>query len=121
MTVDTLISSSVQGGVVALLVWFAVRFLPSLTPAARVWLWRLVFLKFALGLFGVGQVTLHVLPSHPALQPPVAAYYVVSTVPAQAMLTTPATRSIDYLHLLSILWIVGASVVGLFGFAATWR
>ncbi len=72
MNIETLFSTSIQGGLLALVVWALVLLMPSMPPAAKVWLWRLVFLKFALGFVGFANVPMHVLP---AAQPSVAQTY----------------------------------------------
>jgi beta-lactamase regulating signal transducer with metallopeptidase domain len=55
----------VQGGLLILALYVILRLFPSIPPAAQCWLWRLAFIKLALGLLSIGVVSLHVLPAEP--------------------------------------------------------
>src|SRR4051812_39481777 len=91
MNSETLISASIQGGILAGIVWLLVQVMPSLPPAAKVWLWRIVFLKFALGFAGVANVPLHVLPA----AAPVVVSQPLEAEPAIALNAVDATQLVS--------------------------
>jgi len=62
MLTSVLWSASVQGGLVAAIVLLITRAYPTMRPNTRVWMWRLVYLKFALALLPIRPLTLKVLP-----------------------------------------------------------
>jgi len=66
MFLDALIRTSIQGGAAILVIYLALRAFPSVSPKLRLWLWRLVFLKLAVGLIPAASLTLWVLPAPPA-------------------------------------------------------
>lgn len=47
---DALLRSSLQGALAGLLVWGVVRLFPRIPASTQVWLWRIVAVKFVLGL-----------------------------------------------------------------------
>jgi len=57
-----LIAGSIQGGVLAVIVFLLTRYLRLLSPTSKTWLWRLVFLRFALAFLPLEPVALPVLP-----------------------------------------------------------
>lgn len=60
---DALVRASLQGALLATLVWFGFRLARRSTPELRSWIWVLVLAKFALSLFFVWQLA--VLPPAP--------------------------------------------------------
>jgi beta-lactamase regulating signal transducer with metallopeptidase domain len=56
-----------QGGLTIAFLWAVLRLFPSVSPGVQVWLWRLVFLKLALGLVGMATVSLALLPAEPVV------------------------------------------------------
>src|SRR4051812_45991051 len=66
MVAETLIQSCLQAGVLILVLWAFLRLYPAVSPNTQVWLWRLVYLKLALGAAGLLTVPLHVLPAETA-------------------------------------------------------
>jgi hypothetical protein len=60
---DTLGRASLEGGLVAGVVWATCRVLPSLPPAVRTWLWWLVSLKLLLAALPVPALPLPWLPA----------------------------------------------------------
>lgn len=128
MNVATLISASVQGGVLALVVWLIVLVMPTMPPLAKVWLWRLVFLKFAFGFVGIGNIPLPLLPAPPAPEvtvmnvPESVAYETIDSgsVSMPLVIPAPARREVPW----GWLWLAGAGIVGayaLFGMGKTAR
>lgn len=83
-----------QGGITILLLWGICRLLPRMLPQARVWLWRLAYVKLLATLCIGGAVTLavlpHTIPVH--LQQPLTAMQQLPVVSALApdAVETPA-------------------------------
>lgn len=129
MNGPTLISASIQGGVLALAVWLIVLAMPTMPPLAKVWLWRLVFLKFALGFVGIGNIPLPVLPAPPAPEVTVStatddsvAYETIDSgaVSLPLVIPAPTKREVPW----GWLWLAGVGVVGsyaLYGMGKTAR
>ncbi|HVT12274.1 MAG TPA: M56 family metallopeptidase [Fimbriimonadaceae bacterium] len=127
MNGETLISASIQGGILAAMVWLIVLAMPTMPPVAKVWLWRLVFLKFALGFVGIGNIPLRVLPAEPAPAPEATMSDTVSYEPADTgviqppiVLAATPKREIPW----NLLWLVGTATVGayaLYGIGKTAR
>lgn len=62
--------ASLEGGVLILVAWAAVRLLPRMSPTVRCWLWRLAYVKLFVALFWTLPVELPVLPVR-TVSPPV--------------------------------------------------
>jgi beta-lactamase regulating signal transducer with metallopeptidase domain len=67
MMVDNLLRASLDGAIVAVLVWIAITWLPRLSPATRTALWWCVAAKFVLALVWVAPIELQVLPARSSL------------------------------------------------------
>lgn len=117
MNIETLISASIQGGILAALVWTAVRLLPAMPPVAKVWLWRLVFVKFAIGLVGIANVPIPLLPAPPQQDLATVSAYDSGPVAAEAAQTT----SVGPGQIASILWMTGLLAVTLYASAGVVR
>ena len=63
MMLAVLARASLEGAIVAALVWIAIRWLPRLSPATRAALWWCAAAKFLLALVWVTPVELRVLPA----------------------------------------------------------
>ena len=63
MMLAVLARASLEGAIVAALVWIAIRCLPRLSPATRAALWWCAAAKFLLALVWVTPVELRVLPA----------------------------------------------------------
>ncbi len=124
MNGETLFSASIQGGILAAVVWLIVLAMPAMPPVAKVWLWRLVFLKFALGFVGIGNIPLRVLPPEPASAPEVGVSDSVAYETADAdIVQTPIVleaapkREIPW----NLLWLAGVGAVGAYAFLGIGR
>src|SRR5262245_16877362 len=58
--------ASLAGGLTVLAGWLICRFLPRMSPWARSWIWRCVYLKLILLLLWQGSIPLRLLP-HPGV------------------------------------------------------
>ena len=109
--------ASLEGAIVAALVWIAIRWLPRLSPATRAALWWCAAAKFLLALVWVTPVELRVLParaeapaalSRPA---PVAGTALEPGTPVQPapVVSAPAgrQRNVDWPVILLVLWSAG--------------
>ena len=83
MMLAVLARASLEGAIVAALVWTVVRWLPRLSPATRAALWWCVAAKFLVALVWVTPVELRVLPAR------------AEAPGAVLRLATPATGSIE--------------------------
>jgi beta-lactamase regulating signal transducer with metallopeptidase domain len=63
MVIDWFTRASLEGGLLCLLVFIVGRFFPKLTPTTKAWLWRIVFLKFAISLVPMEPIRLEILPT----------------------------------------------------------
>jgi beta-lactamase regulating signal transducer with metallopeptidase domain len=117
MIAEALVRSALEGGVVALIAWLVVRAFPAIRPDTRVWIWRLVFAKFLLGLIPVANVVLPILPDRYAPAPAHAIAHdhlaTSATTAATGIGATPSALppQIDPLTIAFIVW--GAVVLAL--------
>lgn len=117
MNSETLISASIQGGIVVAAVWLLVKAMPSMPPVAKVWLWRLVFLKFAFGFVGIGNLPLRVLPAPPQQVVLVAsADQPVTEITGSA--STASETNVPNQFPWQLLWLSGVVAVSLY---SAWR
>ena len=118
MMLAVLSRASLEGALVAALIWAVIRVLPRLSPATRAALWWCAAAKFLLALVWVSPVELRVLPAWAetpaALSRPVPAASVsVATVPNTPMPSDPAGNvpaddgGIDWPVVLLVLWTAG--------------
>ena len=63
MMLAVLIRASLEGALVAALIWTVIRWLPRLSPATRAALWWCAAAKFLLALVWVSPLELRVLPA----------------------------------------------------------
>ena len=116
MMLAVLARASLEGAIVAALVWTVIRWLPRLSPATRAALWWCAAAKFLLALVWVTPVELRVLPPRAEvavalsrLAPPVSGH-LESGAPAP---TTPAVSaptdgaSVNWPAILLVLWCAG--------------
>lgn len=113
MNSESMVSASIQGGILAAMVWLVVRMMPSMPPTAKVWLWRLVFVKFALGFAGIANLPLHVLPpSQPIVAAPEAltasAGYAVA---AESSLVVATAPGVTWPAILTLAWLAGVALL----------
>ncbi len=127
----SLLRASLEGGLLALLVLAACRFVPALSPRVRCWLWWMVGLKLLLSLAGVGLVRVPLfppaapvaptaftaLPGTGVLEPPArplpaapapAVSVLVPLTQAASDLTDSSSRFTSWRALLAGLWLAGA-------------
>ena len=118
MMLAVLARASLEGAIVAALVWIAIRCLPRLSPATRAALWWCAAAKFLLALVWVTPVELRVLParaeapaalSRPA---PVAGTALEPGTPVQPapVVSAPADGgnvNVDWPFILLVLWSAG--------------
>jgi bla regulator protein BlaR1 len=84
---DAVLRVTIDGALVALPVWLACRFLPTLSASARAWLWWGVSLKLLLSLTAAPSLSIPVLPA-------TWSFVASESSPApRAIPTTPASRS----------------------------
>src|SRR5688572_14106569 len=69
--VEGLWRASWQGAVVIAVVWALCRVAPRISPSARAWLWRLVFLKVVIGLVWFAPINLPLIAPRAAGVPKV--------------------------------------------------
>jgi beta-lactamase regulating signal transducer with metallopeptidase domain len=72
MIAEALVRASVEGGLLAACLWIVLKLFPAIRPSARVWLWRLVYIKFVLSALPLGPIDLYVLDPKSASAQPVA-------------------------------------------------
>jgi beta-lactamase regulating signal transducer with metallopeptidase domain len=109
--------ASLEGAIVAALVWIAIRWLPRLSPATRAALWWCAAAKFLLALVWVTPVDLRVLPPPRAEAPaalsrpaPVAGTVLEPGTPVQPAPVRSAPldgRSVNWPVVLLALWSAG--------------
>jgi beta-lactamase regulating signal transducer with metallopeptidase domain len=117
MMLAVLIRASLEGAIVAALIWTVIRWLPRLPPATRAALWWCAAAKFLLALLWMSPVEFPVLPAWaeaPAarLRPPAPAASTATVpdmpVPSAAAVGAPADdRGIDWPIVLLVLWSAG--------------
>ncbi len=118
MMLAVLARASLEGAIVAALVWIAIRWLPRLSPATRAALWWCAAAKFLLALVWVTPVELRVLPARavaPAAlsrQAPVAGTALEPGTPVQPapVVSAPADGgnvNVDWPFILLVLWSAG--------------
>lgn len=107
MFLDNLLRASIEGGIAILVLYFGLKAFPSIPPKARVWLWRIVFVKLAISLLPLGAVSLKVLPPKP-VQPQilVSDYSDYEQVSVQEPARAPAPSLNPWI----CAWITGAGV-----------
>ncbi|MCW3051845.1 MAG: peptidase family protein, partial [Chthonomonadales bacterium] len=112
-----------QGSAAILLVWAVCGLLPQMSPRIRCWLWRLAYAKLLIALLWTSPVEIPLLRStatsaplsapnqepaaHPAFLPPQLSTEGKGN-PEQVVLPQP---SVTPLSLLTILWLLGGTVV----------
>lgn len=105
---DALWNASVQGGAALVVVWCICRFVPRISPAFKVWLWRIAWLKLLLAFFWSGSIDLPLLvpplpPAAPILPAPVSSIsHELPIVPAAVIEPSLSASSV-----LFILWLFG--------------
>ena len=118
MMLAVLIRASLEGAIVAALIWTVIRWLPRLSPATRTALWWCAAAKFLLALVWITPVELRVLPawagtpaalSRPAPAPAASAATVPDMpVPGAPAINAPADDSaIGWPAVLLVLWSAG--------------
>jgi beta-lactamase regulating signal transducer with metallopeptidase domain len=116
MMLDVLARASLEGAIVAALIWAVIRWLPRLSPATRAALWWCAAAKFLLALVWVTPVELAVLParaqaeaavSRPA--PSVGARMAngPSTPVSHVSTVNAPADGIDWPVILLVLWVAG--------------
>jgi bla regulator protein blaR1 len=105
---DALWSASVQGGAALVLVWCVCRFVPRISPAFKVWLWRIAWFKLLLAFFWSGSIEL------PLWAPPSAFPDAILTAPVSGISQEPPLvpasviePSLSAGSLLFIVWLFG--------------
>ncbi len=108
MFAEQLLRASIEGGVVILVLFVGLKLVPSVPPLVRVWLWRLAFLKLAIGLLPIARIPLNILPQQPQLleQQVVTAELSQVSPTQQKSLPTPS----QWLFA----WAAGVTVSGIF-------
>jgi beta-lactamase regulating signal transducer with metallopeptidase domain len=124
MMLAVLIRASLEGAIVAALIWIVIRWLPRLAPATRAALWWCAAAKFLLALVWVSPVELRVLPawaetpaalSRPA-PAPAASVVTVPELPApglSAVIAPADDAGIDWPVVLLVLWLAGLVIGGI--------
>ena len=116
MMLAVLARASLEGAIVAALVWIAIWWLPRLSPATRAALWWCAAAKFLLALVWVTPVELRVLPARavaPAAlsrQAPVRAPSRAGHAGAAPVVSAPADGgnvNVDWPFILLVLWSAG--------------
>ena len=123
--IDALWRASWQGGIALALVWCICRFVPRISPAFKVWLWRLACLKLLVALFWSATIDLPLLarPAEVATTPePTGAHSAVPLVPVEMMnipdkVDQPSFAATD---VLLVIWMVGV-LAGAVRLAHQWR
>jgi bla regulator protein blaR1 len=105
---DALWTVSLQGGAALLVAWCICRFVPRISPAFKVWLWRIAWLKLLLAFLWSGSIEL------PLLAPPSAFPGAILTASvsgiSQELPFVPASviePSLSASGLLFIVWLFG--------------
>jgi len=104
---DILLRASIECGLLIIVLYAALRFIPSLDPRVRVWLWRIVFVKLAISLLPLGAISLNVLP---ASQPTLDQTSDITTGTDDVQQAPTAPKPGDW----AWAWIAGASVAGIY-------
>jgi len=118
---EMLRDASLQGGVAILVLYVALKAIPSLSPKVRVWLWRLVFLKLAWGLLPFASIPLHVLrPPAPVevaddlyTAPDAPSVSLAPAITVAAVESAPQPRPFNPWFLI---WLTGVGLVGVRAF-----
>jgi beta-lactamase regulating signal transducer with metallopeptidase domain len=105
---DALWNASLQGGAALLVVWCICRFVPRISPAFKVWLWRIAWLKLLLAFFWSGSLDL------PLLAPPSSSSGAILPAPVSGISqelplvpTAVIEPSLSAGSVLFILWLFG--------------
>jgi len=114
---ETLREASLQGGVAILVLYVALKAIPSLSPKVRVWLWRLVFLKLAWGLLPFASIPLHVLRPPAPIEVADDSYSApvvpsADLAPAVAFAAVEPPRQPESFNPWFLIWLTGVGLVG---------
>lgn len=112
MARETLAIAALQSGILFFVVWLVFRLVPSLSPNAKAWIWRLAFLKPLVAILPFAAITLHILPA-PSEPIPSSKSGTIVINNSTKTTPTPATGEAKptFDPLLS-LWILGVVLVG---------
>jgi beta-lactamase regulating signal transducer with metallopeptidase domain len=100
--------ASVQGGCALLVLWCICRFVPRVSPAFKVWLWRIVWFKLLLAFVWSSSIDLPLLSSPPntvAFIPPAPATSVPQEVAVAPLIVVEPSLNPGAIFL--ILWLFG--------------
>lgn len=112
MARETLAIAAIQSGILFLVVWLVFRLVPSLSPNAKAWVWRLAFLKPLVAILPFAAITLHILPAPTEPIPSSKSGTIVINNSTKAAPTNLAVETKQALDPLLLVWGLGVVVVG---------